>query len=135
MIMNLSKCEILRCVNSPLHIVANTGIKTSEILFRYNMVIVEVKDMVEEMTEFLFLEVWQQHTSLKILLQVILCPLNESTPGMLHPSFLDFSVTLDFCPLIHLIRTLAEWKDGFGFLKYAECSLSTKKFIFKHLIV
>ena len=57
MIMDLSEGEILRSVDTPLHVVSHTGVETSEVLFRDDMVIVQIQHVVEKMSELVLLEV------------------------------------------------------------------------------
>ena len=87
--MDFGESEILGSVDPPLHVVPHPGVETGEVLLGDDVVIVQIQDMVEEVTELLLLEVRDERPTLGCLFTVIFSSLNEGAPGMLYPPRLD----------------------------------------------
>ena len=77
MIVNLGEGEVLRGVDPPLHVVPDPGVEAGEVLLGDDVVIVQVQDVVEEVSELLLLELRDESSTLWSLLLVILSSLNE----------------------------------------------------------
>ena len=98
--MNFLKSQILCSVDRPVHVVLDPLVQLHEVLFRYDMVGVEVQDVVEEILEFVLLEVRQQILPIDqgLLLSdvVTVAAVYEGAPDMFRPSagFLLTSVFL-----------------------------------------
>ena len=58
--MYFLKCEVLNCVDRPVHVVLDPLVQLHEVFFRDDMVSVEVQNVIEEILEFVLLEVRQQ---------------------------------------------------------------------------
>ena len=50
------KCEVLRIVDGPVHVVPNSGVKSIKIFLGDHMICVKVENMIEKVDEFLLLE-------------------------------------------------------------------------------
>ena len=79
-------CRYIGCVGGLNKAVQKVGLKSfwAEV-FNTHMVTVEVKDMIEEVFELCLLEGGEEAAALRLLLLILLRPLYEGGPGVLHP--------------------------------------------------
>ena len=68
-----------------LHVVPDPGVEGGEVLLGDDVVIVEVQHVVEEVPELVPLEPGEQRPTLQHLRLVVLRPLDEGAPRVLHP--------------------------------------------------
>ena len=62
------------------------GVEPCEVLLRDDVVVVQVEDVVEEVSELSLLEVRESLSAWQELLVVVLRPLYEGGPGVFHPA-------------------------------------------------
>ena len=86
---HLQSEELFR-IDRPVHVVLDPLVKLHEVFFRYDVVGVEVQDVVEEILEFVLLEVRQQILAIDqgLLLSdvVTVAAVYEGAPDMFRPS-------------------------------------------------
>ena len=68
-----------------LHVVPDPGVEGGEVLLGDDVVVVEVEHVVEEVSELVPLEAREQRPALQHLRLVVLRPLDEGAPCVLHP--------------------------------------------------
>ena len=84
--MDLMKCEVLRIVDGPVHVVPDSGVKSIKIFLGDNMICVKVQNMIEEVDEFLLLEGGEIELSFWHFFHIFLSSFNKSTPCMFNPA-------------------------------------------------
>ena len=58
--MNFLKCQILNSIDRPVHVVLDSLVELDEVLFRDDVVSVQIQDVIEEIFELILLEICQQ---------------------------------------------------------------------------
>ena len=54
------ECQELNCIDRPVHVVLDSLVELDEVLFRDDVVSVQIQDVIEEIFELILLEARQQ---------------------------------------------------------------------------